>query len=504
MKRLVLFAAEHRWRAAVAAGLLLVLSNGPVLLFAKRVLGREGHWNDLAVWPAFVAVAAAGVVLGWSTLRNGGVAGAAEPVTVSTGITARLRRRERSPRRGGAGGIESTGLTARLALPRVVLRLGVALAAGYSVWAVLSSAWSVYPSATLWRSVTYLGLAMLAVALAAFSDEELAETVALLAAAAVSASLVLAVVWPDAAFDHNDDLIGVYTNRNSLGPLAALGVIAGMRWALIPPGQERHAVGRADSTGQERRAVGSADSTTGMAGRWRIPVHRAAVTAAGLSTANGTARRWRTPAARALLAASVVSLAVAGSRTALIALVTAVVAASALAGLARLRERLTLPQLAGAVFASAIAVLGAGAAVLAALWDSPTFEQRRNIWSLVWDRVAERPWTGHGFFAFWEVPSLVADDVLLQRGSAHNSAVETALGLGAVGLVPIVLLAVLALTNAGVALWRRPCGDTWMWAAVVVLVVVENSTESFVLWFSYIWVLLLTAALRRSGAEARS
>ena len=45
-------------------------------------------------------------------------------------------------------------------------------------------------------------------------------------------------------------------------------------------------------------------------------------------------------------------------------------------------------------------------------------------------------------------------------------------------------------------LWREPGPEAWTWGALVVFLVVENVTESFVLWFSYNWVLLIAAALR--------
>ncbi len=118
--------------------------------------------------------------------------------------------------------------------------------------------------------------------------------------------------------------------------------------------------------------------------------------------------------------------------------------------------------------------------------------------------MLERPWGGYGFFAFWEVPELVAEHLLLQRGSAHNSLVETALGLGVVGTAPFVMIVVLAAVNAGRGLWLRPSPDTGMWAAVTVFVLCENVTESFVLWFSHIWVLLLAAALRRPTSVAET
>ena len=89
--------------------------------------------------------------------------------------------------------------------------------------------------------------------------------------------------------------------------------------------------------------------------------------------------------------------------------------------------------------------------------------------------------------------------MLLHLGSAHNSLVETALGLGILGAAPFVMLVVLAAINAGRGLWLRPSADTATWAALTVFVLLENVTESFVLWFSHIWVLLLVAALRRGG-----
>ena len=62
-----------------------------------------------------------------------------------------------------------------------------------------------------------------------------------------------------------------------------------------------------------------------------------------------------------------------------------------------------------------------------------------------------------------------------------------------------MILVVLAAVNAGRGLWLRPSADTGMWAALTVFVLLENMTESFVLWFSHIWVLQLVAALRRTA-----
>lgn len=429
------------WRAAVGAALLLVLSNGPVLRFAGW-LDRPGLWNDPVVWPFFAGAAAVSVVLAWAVWRPGG---------------------------GGAGRAGWDDPGGRPAVGAALSRAALAAVGWYSAVAVASSLWSVYPSATLWRSVVYLGLALLAVALVGFTDDELSTTLVTLASVAVVGSLVLIVLQHDVGTDRDGNWIGVYTNRNSLAPLAALGVIGGLRWLLTGVIQS-----------------GSADGSCGAAGD--APAVRRRVWGA------------------ALVAASLAALIGAGSRTAWLALAAALASAVALGSVAAASGRRGWGpwRTRSAVSGGALAAVGACVAVVAAAWDVSTFSQRRAIWSLAWDRVLERPWGGHGFFAFWEVPDLVAEHLLLERGSAHNSLVETALGLGVAGTAPFVMLVVLAAVNAGRGLWLRPSPDTAMWAAVTVFVLVENITESFVLWFSHIWVLLLAAALRRPTAAAET
>ena len=470
-------ASSRAWRVAAAAALLLVLSNGPVLRFVTGVLGRSAHWNDWAVWPFFAGAAAASAVLAWADWHRRG------PVAGPTQRGLRL-----APQKSA----EQDLLWATLS------RSGLLALCWYSAAAVASSLWSVYPGATLWRSLVYLGLALLALTLAGLSDGELAAVLALLTSTAVgvssassrvAASLAVIVLLYSEGIDHQGNWIGVYTNRNSLAPMAAMGTIAGLRyllaapatsWLLRPPPRVR-----------------TASST--LHGRPAPVATRVSVAALGSAS-------WRRVGGAALVAASLVTMAGAGSRTAWSALVVALAVAS---GLGLAATSMASPRRRGsrrrwaAMVGGAVAMAAACAAAVAAAWNVPTFAQRRDIWSLVWKHVQERPWGGHGFFAFWEVPELVQEHVLLQRGSAHSSLVETALGLGLVGLLPLVVLAVLGAVNSGRSLWRRPSIDTWMWAAISMFVLVENLTESFVLWFSHIWVLLLAAALRRGTASVQ-
>ena len=435
------------WRAAAGAGLLLVLSNGPVLRFATGVLDRPGHWNDWAVWPFFAGAAAASTVLAWAIWRPAG---------------------------------RALGPAGRAATRAPLSRPALVAIAWYSAAAVVSSLWSVYASATLWRSVVYLGLVLLAVALAGLTDDELSTALVLLASVAVAGSLAVIVLEHDVGTDRHGNWIGMYTNRNSLAPLAAFGVLAGLCW-LLPR-----------STPLPRPGL-RRDSASGTTWFGRLVGIWGPVGVAGATPAS-----WRRIWGAVLLAASLATLLGAGSRTAWLALAAALAVASALGAAARVRR--WEPWRRGVtVFGGALVAVGTCVAVVAAAWDVSTLSQRRAIWSLTWDRVLERPWGGYGFFAFWEVPELVQEHVLLQLGSAHNSLVETALGLGILGAAPFVMLVVLAIINAGRGLWLRPSADTGMWAALTVFVLLENVTESFVLWFSHIWVLLLVASLRRTA-----
>ena len=381
------------------AAILVVLSNGPVFLFSKSVLDRSGRWEDPAVWPFFAAAAAASAALfAW----------------------------------GAARAADRTFTGSQKAAAVAV--------ASYTLVALASTAWSVEPASTLWRAAVYAGLAMLAWTVACLDSDEIAAVLFTVTGTAVAASILLVMLRADLGVDSNDDWQGVYTNRNSLAPLGALGVLVGVRF---------------------------------LAGRdLRSRIAGGGLAVMGLAALGG-----------------------AGSRTAWIAMLVAATAAAVPLVFAWVRGRWGRGP-AAAVTSGVGAVAAAACLIgLAAFWDEATFSQRRTIWSLVWDRVLERPLAGYGFFAFWDVTELL-DHALLRRGSAHNSLMEVALGLGLIGTVPFLVIVALAARNAALNLWRRPGADSWMWAAVVGFALVENVTESFVLWFSYMWVLLMAAALR--------
>jgi len=392
--------------ALVALG-LLVLTNGPVFYVANRVLDRGLSWEESFTRSVFVALAVAAVAA--VALDGHRLDG----------------QRLRPPNRIAAAAI-------------VVL----------SCWIVASSLWSLTPDITRGRALVYVGLAAFAwiVADLEFADFRRALTAA--TTVAVALSLIAVAMSESIGLDRNDDWRGVFTNRNSLAPVAGVAIILGISATAAAPDRRRVLV-----------AAIPALSGVAMIG-------------------SGSRTAWL-----ALLVAGGLALLVVGTR-------------------ALARERGPGVYRIGA----GLGVLGAlgTAGALAVLWGETTFVQRREIWSLVWDRIAERPIHGYGWFNVWSNPEFTADHYLLTRGSAHGSVLEVWLGLGIIGLVPFLVIVGLALHATITAAWRRPSVETWTWLALVLFLVIENLTESFVLWFSYNWVLLMAAALRSDLARRRS
>lgn len=332
---------------------------------------------------------------------------------------------------------------ARSRLRRPLLITSVA-ATTFAAWCVLSILWSVNPDLTRPRAMIYVGLAALAWLIADLEPDRLGRVVGWFTGLAVVSSLVTVAVMSDWGIDRSGDWSGVFTNRNSFAPVCGLAIIS-----LVSMG--------ATTRGRPRAVI------------------------------------------VAVCTCAVVGLLGAGSRTAWLAVCGSVGFAS-LFGWAALRRRsrrsIGLP----------IVVLAAGAAIglgtVMRLWGESTFEQRRTMWRFAWDWIGNRPLHGHGWWAVWDTPRFTSLDVLLQRGSAHNSFLDVWLGAGLVGFVCYVVIVAVALGSTIALLWRAPSVESWFLAAMAMFLVIENLTESFVLTYSYNWVLILAVALR-AGSRAR-
>ncbi|MDE0268316.1 MAG: O-antigen ligase family protein [Acidimicrobiaceae bacterium] len=517
------------WQIILVSAALLVFTNGPVFLFSRRVVDRTGLWEDLAVWPFLAAAAISSAVLAVFSLRRGDLQWSRTLSNTSLSQKYQERTKQQEPTKPGAG-INTHGddgeqkpIKQQEPTKPLVSRTAAVAVFCYPLTAMVSTFWSFNSEKTLWRSTIYVGMTLLAFVIAGFNYQKLGKTLMVVAGAAVASSLLLVSLKPEIAVDLNGDWRGVYTNRNSLGPLAAIGVIVGL-YALF--NKVNNNDNKIRSNAQQDTAHHKPQHVT-LKQTLNRRLRRVGLIQTTRMSRSGN-RPWQQNlclrlAGLILLLASSVAMVGAGSRTAWLALLVAVTVTSAL--LAYHRSSNFIEQLhrncqkdkhpaknnplnwqprthrrllvATAVFASITAVVVAVFGVTI-LWDESTFVQRRTIWRLVWDLILDKPLTGYGFFMFWEESELTESHELLRRGSAHNSLLETGLGLGIIGVAPFVIIVFLAAWNALGDLRKRPAADTWMWAAMVLFLLIENITESFILWFSYNWILLMAAAIRAS------
>lgn len=214
--------------------------------------------------------------------------------------------------------------------------------------------------------------------------------------------------------------------------------------------------------------------------------------------------RWR---ASAMLSAAVVLLYLAGSRTAPAVASVTMAGIAALLGLRRLtaaRRQLVLRFAAAALLSSAVLAIVYAGPLFRWLGGDAALTERGQIWRVLFDLAADRPWLGYGFGAFWQGPhgpSLVAQ-VRLGRypWHAHDGFLELALDLGLLGLGVFLATFVIVGQRAvkrGVASARRI--DLWP-ATYCLFFVLSNLDETeLVRYDSIYWIVyvaVVVSALR--------
>jgi exopolysaccharide production protein ExoQ len=116
------------------------------------------------------------------------------------------------------------------------------------------------------------------------------------------------------------------------------------------------------------------------------------------------------------------------------------------------------------------------------LGKDETLTGRTEIWASVDRAIADRPWLGHGYAAFWiqgQTPAeLIWLDLQWETPDAHSGWREVVLQIGILGLV---VLTGTALMTLGLAVWRLagPRRVLGYWVLVLLLVgAIHGSTES--------------------------
>lgn len=147
--------------------------------------------------------------------------------------------------------------------------------------------------------------------------------------------------------------------------------------------------------------------------------------------------------------------------------------------------------------------------IFAALGRDATLTGRTDIWAALAHVIADRPWLGHGYGAFWAPDSAEADFVREQvqwaAPTAHNGWLETWLSVGLVGLVVFTLS---FLTTIGRAVAEALQGWNGVFAlgflAQFFLFSLSESSilqQNSIVWLSYVAV---SAILMREGVRRRS
>ncbi|MFK0299320.1 O-antigen ligase family protein [Brevundimonas sp. NPDC090276] len=146
------------------------------------------------------------------------------------------------------------------------------------------------------------------------------------------------------------------------------------------------------------------------------------------------------------------------------------------------------------------------AEILAALGKDPSLTGRTGIWDAVFAKIAERPWSGYGYNAFWGAESTPALWVRYQTGwlvpSAHNGWIDLLVQLGWIGV--ILVGTIVGLTYV-LTLLRLPTAGLregfWGIAYLSVYILLTFSESVLVSAQSLPWTLCLTILARAAYRE---
>ncbi|KAA5804701.1 O-antigen ligase family protein [Alkalicaulis satelles] len=153
-----------------------------------------------------------------------------------------------------------------------------------------------------------------------------------------------------------------------------------------------------------------------------------------------------------------------------------------------------------------LTVLMIGPAVLLEmLGRDATFTGRTDIWEALGRAIAERPWTGYGYGAFWGDERGPVFWVLQVTQwpvpTAHNAWLETALAIGIPGTVLALWVYLAGLWRAGRG-FRTGLETYWTLPFLAAWGVISLSESNLLQQNGFVW-LLLTATLAKLAADKR-
>jgi exopolysaccharide production protein ExoQ len=334
--------------------------------------------------------------------------------------------------------------------------LAVPLLMGMLALAGLSTLWSIDSGGTLRRSV-WLGLTMCFGLYLAWRYEwpKLVTVIAGAFAVLIAGSLLVGALAPSIGrmtFEHPGAWSGLWTHKNTLGGIMALGVCVCAAASVVEP---------------QRRVL------------W-------------LGAALGAFALVLLSTSKTALLASLLGLAVMG--------------ACALARQGPLQTVLvSAAALASVVIGVSIVTL-APDLLVTVIGRDLTLTGRTDIWEAAAPAVAAQPWLGYGYYAFWlpdNGPAFwVREAVAWEVASAHSSWLEMALGMGRIGVALFALQLVATLWRGAGAAARSDAG---LWApAFLAAFAMYTLSESHALQANNLFWTIYVAVAARLALDARA
>lgn len=334
--------------------------------------------------------------------------------------------------------------------------MAVPLLTGLLALAGLSTLWSIDSGGTLRRTV-WLGLTMAFGLYLAWRYEwpKLVTVIGGAFVVLIAGSLLVGAFAPSIGrmtFEHPGAWSGLWTHKNTLGGIMALGVCVCTAAACVEPQR-----------------------------RWFWLCAGLGAFALVLLSTSKTA-----------LLASLLGLAVMGACALMRRgpLQTVLVSAFALAAIVIITSVVTLaPDLFVAVIGRDLTLTG-----------------RTDIWEAAASAVAAQPWLGYGYYAFWlpdNGPAFwVRQAVAWEVASAHSSWLEMALGMGRIGVVLFALQLAATLWRGTGAIMRSDAG---LWApAFLAAFAMYTLSESHALQANNLFWTIYVAVAARLALDARA
>src|SRR5262249_53364796 len=101
-----------------------------------------------------------------------------------------------------------------------------------------------------------------------------------------------------------------------------------------------------------------------------------------------------------------------------------------------------------------------------------TLSGRTNLWSVVWPEIVHHPIVGHGYRSSRFISQEV-EGAFAEAGHTHNSFLEVLYNNGVVGLIPILFMIWLIVTNLAFVLKRTPTQQVRYYAALSLALFVQ-------------------------------